>query len=99
MAGKAIFIAWVSKYALTEGVYAARVQDCGDGMVNLLRPDGSSGWGYLHGEGKEWHRTREGAEERAEVLRGNKIKSLKKQIARLEGLSFSSPNQQAPHGT
>lgn len=43
---------------------------------------------YLIGEGKEWHRTKEQAIERAEEMRVNKIKSLKAQIDKLEKLSF-----------
>jgi hypothetical protein len=91
MAKGEIFTGWVSKYALTEGIRAARVQDCGDGLVNVLKADGTSGWGYLHGEGREWHKTRDGAVERAEVMRENKIKSIKKQLAKLEAMTFTIP--------
>ena len=84
-----IITAWVSKYALTEGVKAHRVQICGGDMVNALKPDGSAGWGYLH-KG-DWHRTKAEADAKAEIMRQRKIASVKKQLARLEALSFSSP--------
>lgn len=90
MSDDKIITVWATKYALTEGIKAVRVKLCGDGMVNILQEDGRPGWGYLHGEGREWCRTREGAVERAEVIRENKIKSVKKQLARLEALTFSS---------
>jgi hypothetical protein len=83
-----IITAWVSKYALTEGVRAHRVKTCGSDMVNLLKPDGSSGWGYLH-KG-DWHLTKDAADQKAEQMRLRKIASVKKQLARLEALSFTS---------
>lgn len=44
---------------------------------------------YAHGEGREWHRTLEGARKRAEIMRMAKIANLKKQIAKLEKLKFT----------
>jgi hypothetical protein len=43
---------------------------------------------YFHGEGRNWHRTPEGAKAKAEAMRKAKIASLKKQLAKLESLSF-----------
>jgi hypothetical protein len=42
----------------------------------------------LYGEGKEWHRTREGAVERAEQIRSSKIRSLMKQIEAAMAINF-----------
>lgn len=77
---------WVSKYALTKGVYEAEVRDCGTGTVN-----DTSKWGGFcyYGEGQEWHRTREEALTRAEKMRVAKITALHKQISKLESLDFS----------
>jgi hypothetical protein len=80
---------WVSKYALTEGVRAHRARVCGEDMVNILKPDGSPGWGYLH-KGS-WHLSKDEADQKAEQMRQRKIASVKKQLAKLEALSFSSP--------
>jgi hypothetical protein len=79
---------WISKYALTEGIRAKRVEFCGDGMVVEITPEGGRGWGYFH-KG-DWHIDRSDAEAKAEIMRQRKIVSVKKQLARLEALSFSS---------
>lgn len=75
---------WNSKYALTKGVIEQDGEDVGDSLVKvgLLQ--------YLHGEGKEWHRTKESAVQRAEVMRKEKIASVRKQLARLEALRFDA---------
>lgn len=75
---------WNSKYALTEGLIEQEGEEVGDSMVQV----GSSQ--YLHGEGKEWHRTRESAAARAEVMRKAKIASVRKQLARLEAMRFDA---------
>lgn len=75
---------WNSKYALTEGLTEHDGEEVGDGMAKV------GPLYYLHGEGKEWHRTRESAVARAEVMREAKIASLKKAISRLEKLRFDA---------
>ena len=76
---------WITKYALSKGVYVQEVttEFCGDGMVA-----GPGTFESYHGEGREWHRTKEGAIARAESMRIAKIKSLQKSIARIEKLKF-----------
>jgi hypothetical protein len=85
-----MFTAWISKYALTEGVTARRVlrTRTSDDMVQDVKPDGSPGWGYFH-KG-DWHLTRDDAAAKAEQMRLRKINSVKKQLARLEALSFTN---------
>jgi hypothetical protein len=73
---------WNSKHALTKGLIFEEAELVGYSMVRL-----ASGY-YLHGEGKEWHRTRARAVARAETMRARKIESLKKQIKRLEEIKF-----------
>lgn len=75
---------WNSKYALTEGLIEQEGEEVGDSMVKI------GSLQYLHGEGKEWHRTRESAAARAEVMRKAKIASVRKQLARLEALRFDA---------
>lgn len=78
--------AFITKYALTEGILEkegeinpqARSMFCAENET----------FGYFHGEGKDWHRTREGALKRAESMRLAKIASLKKQISKLEALKL-----------
>ena len=73
---------WISKYALTEGLIEKEGDDMGDSIMKV------GSMQYLHGEGREWHRTRESAAARAEVMRKAKIVSVRKQLARLEAMRF-----------
>lgn len=75
---------WNSKYALTEGLIEQDGEEVGDSMVKV------GSLQYLHGEGREWHRTRESAVIRAEAMRKAKIASVRKQLARLEALRFDA---------
>ena len=75
--------AWVTTYALTIGIKFVR---------GVVRYDGRGllyGRGYAHT--KAWHRTPEDALARAEEMRVKKIASLKKQLAKLESLTFVAP--------
>lgn len=78
------FRAWITKYALTSGVTVTTVEDCGDGMVQF-------GHHYYHGEGRDWHRTRESAIDRVRELRVAKLAALRKQIAKLEAKNIEVP--------
>lgn len=78
---------WITKYALSAGIYDVAAEECGDGMVKEIGARFST---YYHGEGREWHRTKESAAARAEELRKAKIKSLKRQLAKLESLTFAA---------
>jgi hypothetical protein len=91
---KKIITAWITKYALTKGIIQAEVEECGNalgefgGMIFLYKKSGESWPQYFHGEGKEWHRTHEAALKKADEMRQAKIKSLQKQIAKLQGVEF-----------
>lgn len=79
-----------TKYALTDGIVEKEVRDVGDGMVEVLE-----GYGYyLHGEGKEWHRTWESAVARAEEMRHKKIKSVEKQLEKLKNMKFEKKSEE-----
>lgn len=75
---------YITKYALSQGIFEKEAKECGNGMI-ATREKWSA---YFYGEGKEWHRTKEGAIKRAEEMREKKILSLKKQITKLENLKF-----------
>lgn len=83
---------WITKYALTEGIREADVdQPSAEPSMVVEEPKSNDRYRqYFHGEGREWHRTREAAEAKAEQMRQAKIASLKKQIAKLERLSFGA---------
>lgn len=77
---------WITKYALTIGI------EVFDGVVHEnedMVAYGNVGYGDQYAHGKDWHRSYEEAVERAEEMRVQKIKSLRKSIAKLEKLSFS----------
>jgi len=83
------FVAWLTKKALTQGIACVRAQIESDWpRIVVYRLLGSSMDEYAYGEGRDWHRTKEGAIARAEVMRKAKIASLKRQIAKLEKLNF-----------
>lgn len=75
---------WISRWALSGGISK---KECGkptdDGYVML-----SEAWAYLK-LGCDAHESFEEARAAAEKMRLKRIASLKKQIARLEGLDFS----------
>lgn len=73
-----------TKYALTSGIRLHENAELSsqDGMISVGQCR------YLHGEGKDWHRTLNGAKARAEAMRRQKIESLRKQIAKLEAMTI-----------
>ena len=79
---------WSTKYALTNGIalYGAEI----DGTMAIVRGKTRGTLDlYLHGEGKEWHRTLDAAIVRAEEMRVKKIVSLEKQIKKFKALKFT----------
>ena len=81
---------WSTKYALTKGILEHDAQECSDGMVRILAEHSLHPVAYLHGEGKDWHRTFESAQQRAEDMRVAKVASLRKSIKQLEAMRFGS---------
>lgn len=75
---------WITKYALTDGIFEIESELYNDGMVmdsrkNPLRV-------YYHTG--DFHDTHELAIAKAEKMRAAKIKNLRKQIEKLEALKF-----------
>lgn len=80
---KEVITAWITKYALTKGIFSIKAEVCGDKMI---KEEGS--WpSYYHKP--YWYRTREEAVKHAETIRVKKIAAVKKQIIELENLKFS----------
>lgn len=77
---------WITKYALTTGIYAAEAEVCEtveDGtMIRVL----SSYGGYFHKP--NWWDNEADAIRRAEVMRKRKIAGLQKQLEKLKALKF-----------
>lgn len=76
---------WNTKYALTSGILLNDGEEVMPGMIEINHGNYRS---YLHGEGKEWHRTQESAVIRAEEMRTKKIAQIKRKIAKLEAMTF-----------
>lgn len=75
--------AWVTKYALTEGIQEVSGEVCHPISSSMLK---FGKYGTAHG--KDWHRNKEEALKRAEEMRVAKIASLKRSIARIEAMKF-----------
>ena len=82
------FTAYITRYALSIGIVSQLVEYRGVGMVREVKESYPT---YYHG--KDWHRTREAAVERAEQMRKAKIASLEKQIKKLRALTFAPPKE------
>jgi len=74
---------YLSKYALSDGIQALE----GEANENGVKLAGMVSW-YRFTLGKEVHETREAAVKAAEAMRIKKIVALRKQIERLEAMSF-----------
>lgn len=86
---------FITKYALTQGILEREVTQSQEhpSMVSTQGECTSESWvvsEVFHTEGKDWHRTFESAQRRAEKMRKAKIASLNKSLARIENLSFTS---------
>lgn len=75
---------YITKYALTQGIFEAKVKDHGDGMVEDIRvkilPT------YYHGD--EWHCTLDEARKKAEAMRMARIALLEKSLKKLRSMTF-----------
>jgi len=85
MSKRTRFTAWVTKYALTEGIMKMQVQDCFDTSPAMVEKI-NGGSQYYHG--KDWHRTPEAAVARAKEMRAAKLKSIDKNRAKIAALDF-----------
>jgi len=86
-----IITVWITKYALTRGIFVKKaiINETDNNTVDIIDKDIIS-WeqSQYYGEGKEWHRTMEGAIKRAKEMRDKKINSLKKQLEKLKNMKF-----------
>lgn len=80
---------WITKYALTYGIEekeAERDMKVSPDMITIVNKDTMNE--FYHGEGKEWHLTKESAIKKTEEMRDKKIKSLQKQLEKLQSMKF-----------
>jgi len=78
---------YVTKYALTAGIQERTLANVNGKHAEVHRLPGEIG--LILFWKPDWHETRKAAVARAEVMRKKKLASLKKQIAKLEALSFN----------
>lgn len=74
---------FITKYALTQGIFEIDAKDHGGGMISMV--DAQYPTNYHK---PDWHLTYEEALADARTRRNAKIASLEKQIAKLEELTF-----------
>jgi len=77
---------WISKYALTQGIF--EIESNSDPSEKLISHRLNGMTVSYYEEGKEWHKTKEEAIARAKDLKIKKIANMKKQIAKLEKMEF-----------
>lgn len=82
------FTVWITRYALTDGIFEKTVTQSEDYPSMVSWSSGSGQHATYHGEGKDWHRTEESAKKRAEEMRLKKIQSIKKSLAKFEKMNF-----------
>lgn len=72
---------WITKHALTCGISEVEAEICENisaGMI-CVKPIGPSSYSqYFHGDGRDWHRTQEGALKKALEMVRKKRKSIHK---------------------
>lgn len=80
---------WITKYALSSGIFEANAEICANISQDMIRLTREGRYEELfHGEGKDWHLTEEGARERLKELKERKVRSLLKQISKIESIKF-----------
>lgn len=72
---------WVTKYALTDGVYVCE-GEISNNMAVVEWEGGLNGKAYFHGQ--DFHVREDAAKERVRAMVESKRKSIKKQLSRLE---------------
>lgn len=84
---------WVSKFALTEGIYEQEVEISKnfEHMASYQGADNSIVKVHLYNgtKKKDFHFTREDAVKDAEHRRDLRLKSLEKQLVKLKGMKFA----------
>ncbi len=81
------FTVWITKYALTSGIEKAQAKETS--TPSMIEKCNGGLQPYFHGEGRDWHRTRESAIARAKAMRAAKIKTLTASIRKLEKMTFN----------
>jgi len=82
-----IMKAWISKYALTQGIFCINAEICLDVNKKMIQETGKGIYPiYYHKP--DWYETEQEAKDQAELMRKKKIASLEKQVAKLKEMKF-----------
>lgn len=80
---------WITKYAFTQGIFSVEAEQTLASAPDMVSVKQASTYNdCYHGEGREWHRTEAAAKIKANQMVVDKIKSLKKQLKKLEKTVF-----------
>lgn len=75
---------YITKYAMTTGIYEADAEYSSvEGMIRVKRV-----CHFQYFSGQDWHTNKESAIKRAEEMKKKKIISLKKQLRKIQALTF-----------
>lgn len=78
-----IMTIWITKYALTKGIYSVEAEIDANIDMAVMRGSFSE---YFHKS--EWWKTEQDAKKKAEEMRKTRIASLKKSLKKMEDLKF-----------
>lgn len=78
---------YISKYALTTGIIEIEAEICENVSTDMIK-DINRKSDYYHGEGKQWHKSKEAAIKKAELMKDKKIAALRKQLESLTKMTF-----------
>ncbi|VVA47960.1 hypothetical protein SERVES_01681 [Serratia ficaria] len=79
---------FVTKYALSTGIFSAEAERRDGSDMAIIRVDRSSGYFDMYLHKGDFHLDEESALRKAQEMRQKKIASLHKQLAKLEKLKF-----------
>jgi hypothetical protein len=77
---------WITKYALTKGIFTIETED--DGADGMITDRSEPCTAFFHGEGRDWHRSEYAATRRADEMKKAKIAALVKATEKLRKMQF-----------
>jgi hypothetical protein len=78
---------WITKYALTVGIIETEGEVCDSANSgSMVQATDMPYKPYFHGKGRQWHDNLSSAQRTAHDMRRAKIRSLEKQLAKMNAL-------------
>ena len=82
------FTAWITKYAMTDGILERKVEDCFDISAAMVKDIQTREYSGIYYHGKDWHRTKAEAIKRAKEMQVAKLKLIDQQRKRIAAFRF-----------